>query len=101
MQAAKIMYETIMSHLKTVVLANRGDHRRTLREKVLAQHDAFLATRTSIYVRTDDYMDTLNKHISLGKNMSMEFHIVFFKTLLMGGFYIYINLGILSLCTEP
>jgi len=23
------------------------------------------------------------------------------KVLLMGGFYIYINLGILSLCTEP
>ncbi|XP_052798547.1 TPR repeat-containing protein DDB_G0287407-like isoform X1 [Mya arenaria] len=63
-EAAKIMYETIMSYLKTVLFADLSSHQKSPREEVLSQHDAFLASRCNIYVHGEQYQDILNKQVS-------------------------------------
>ncbi|XP_045167540.2 TPR repeat-containing protein DDB_G0287407-like [Mercenaria mercenaria] len=62
-EAAKIMYDTIMSYLKDSLLADLDTEKRTAREELLGQHDAFLSSRCNIFVHGEIYMQQLNKQL--------------------------------------
>jgi hypothetical protein len=65
-QAAKIMYDTIMSYLKDTLLADFSAEKLSLREELLSEHQAFLSSRCNIFVHGEIYLQQLNKHLLSG-----------------------------------
>ncbi|KAL4238737.1 hypothetical protein ACF0H5_003444 [Mactra antiquata] len=67
-EAAKIMYDTIMSYLKDTLLVNYSTQQLSIRAELKLQHDAFLASRDDIYIGGEMYLQQLNDELSSENN---------------------------------
>ena len=65
------MYEAVIEYLNEKVLKQEADLPR--REKDLAPHKAFMASRTSLYVGNQDCFTALNQSLHAGKLMAEVF----------------------------
>ena len=68
LQAAKNMFDIIMEHLTDVLLKDaKMEGKASLSYELRLQHDAFMASRSNVYVHGDAYMKTLNHQLLSGR----------------------------------
>lgn len=60
------MFEIIMAHLTNVLLSDKADVHRSLLDELRSQHDAFLASRSNVYVHGEQYMKVLHQQLLSG-----------------------------------
>ena len=67
LHGAEQMFKFIMDHLQKHLVSCKTKE-LSWREKELAQHDAYSATRRNVYIGGEHYMDLLDDHIKSGKH---------------------------------
>ena len=61
------MFDAIMKHLNEVLLVDLVVKSLSKREELLAQHDAFLASRCNIFVGGEKLMKQFDKQLAQGE----------------------------------
>jgi len=62
------MFDIIMEHLTDVLLKDaKVEGKASLSYELRLQHDAFMASRSNVYVHGDAYMKTLNHQLLSGR----------------------------------
>lgn len=74
------MYDTIMVYLKDTLLVEYAEQKKHIREDLLSQHDAFLASRCNVFVHGETYMQQLNKQLLSGNLKFCYICFIFFKS---------------------